>query len=105
MRMVYSPEVFFPFFFWIPHLYMVSNTTKIMKHNKIYVEQRPQGDYAVRRAGSERASAVAPTQSQAIERAQELAPGAEWPVDFGKLTQACETHNRWISGSMEKGVI
>jgi len=67
---------------------MVSNTTKIMKHNKIYVEQRPQGDYAVRRAGSERASAVAPTQSQAIERAQELAPGAGIHVERVRHTTA-----------------
>jgi hypothetical protein len=30
------------------------------------VERREQGDYAVRRANSQRASAVAPTQAQAI---------------------------------------
>jgi hypothetical protein len=47
----------------------------IMTNNKIYVERRPEGDYAVRRAGSERASAVEPTQRQAIERARELSPG------------------------------
>lgn len=42
---------------------------------KIFVEQRPQGDYAVRRPNSERASAVLPTQGQAIERARELNGG------------------------------
>jgi len=42
----------------------------------IFVEQRPQGDYAVRRPNSERASAVLPTQGQAIERARELNNGA-----------------------------
>ena len=41
---------------------------------QLYVEKRPQGDYAVRRPGSERASAVEPTQRQAIERAKEIAP-------------------------------
>jgi uncharacterized protein YdaT len=40
----------------------------------VYVERRPQGDYAVRREGSDRASAVTSTQAKAIERAQEIAP-------------------------------
>jgi hypothetical protein len=38
----------------------------------LFVEHRPQGDYAVRKTGSERASAVLPTQADAIERAREL---------------------------------
>lgn len=42
---------------------------------RLYVERRPEGDYAVRKADSERASAVAPTQADAIERARELNPG------------------------------
>jgi hypothetical protein len=42
---------------------------------QLFVEQRPQGDFAVRRPGSERASAVAPTQAEAIQRARELEPG------------------------------
>lgn len=46
-----------------------------MADKRLYVEQRPQGDYAVRRANSERASAVLPTQSEAIERAREMSPG------------------------------
>lgn len=46
-----------------------------MSNKRIYVERRPEGDYAVRRAGSERASAVEPTQASAIERARELIPG------------------------------
>lgn len=44
------------------------------KNNEIYVERREQGDYAVRRPGSERASDVLPTQRRAIERAGEIAP-------------------------------
>ena len=46
-----------------------------MPDKRIYVERREEGDYAVRRAGSERASAVEPTQQKAIERARELEPG------------------------------
>ena len=44
-----------------------------MKDQRIYVERRPEGDYAVRRANSDRASDVLPTQRDAIERARELA--------------------------------
>jgi pyridoxine/pyridoxamine 5'-phosphate oxidase len=47
-----------------------------MKKDQLFVERRPQGDYAVRRPNSERASAVLPTQSAAIERAREISPGA-----------------------------
>jgi Uncharacterized protein conserved in bacteria (DUF2188) len=43
---------------------------------KLFVEKRPEGDYAVRKANSERASDVLPTQAKAIERAKELSPGA-----------------------------
>ncbi|MFM0390788.1 DUF2188 domain-containing protein [Paraburkholderia phytofirmans] len=47
-----------------------------MASKKIFVEQRPQGDYAVRRPNSQRASDVLPTQREAIERAKELNNGA-----------------------------
>ena len=43
---------------------------------QLYVERRPQDDYAVRRPGSERASDVLPTQREAIERAKELEPNS-----------------------------
>lgn len=42
----------------------------------LYVERRSQGDYAVRKADARRASAVEPTQAEAIERARELNPNA-----------------------------
>lgn len=42
----------------------------------LFVEQREEGDYAVRRANSKRASAVLPTQHEAIDRAKELEPDA-----------------------------
>ncbi|NBF18603.1 DUF2188 domain-containing protein, partial [Pseudomonas sp. Fl4BN2] len=46
-----------------------------MTTKKIFVERRPQGDYAVRRPNSERASDVLPTQAEAIERARKLNGG------------------------------
>jgi hypothetical protein len=48
-----------------------------MKKDQLFVEKRPQGDFAVRRGGSDRASAVEPTQAKAIERAREINPKAE----------------------------
>jgi len=50
-----------------------------MADDQLFVERRPQGDYAVRRPDSERASDVLPTQSEAIERARELNPKAKTP--------------------------
>lgn len=47
-----------------------------MKDDQLFVERRPQGDYAVRRGGSQRASAVAETQTEAIEIARDLNPGS-----------------------------
>lgn len=47
----------------------------------LFVERRPQGDYAVRKPGSERASAVEPTQREAIERAKELQPDSAIHVE------------------------
>jgi hypothetical protein len=44
-------------------------------HNQLFVEQRDQGDFAVRKGNSDRASAVEPTQKKAIEKARELNPG------------------------------
>lgn len=50
-------------------------------NKRLFVEQRPEGDYAVRKANSERASDVLPTQAKAIERAKELNPGASPVVE------------------------
>lgn len=55
---------------------------------KIYVERRPQGDYAVRREGADRASAIEPTQKEAIEKARELAPGVGPHVERVRDTKA-----------------
>lgn len=51
--------------------------TATMNTARLYVERRPQGDYAVRKANSERASAVERTQAKAIARAREMNPGKQ----------------------------
>ena len=48
-----------------------------MSKKSLYVEPRSEGDYAVRRAGSKRASDVKPTQEGAIQRAKQLEPEAK----------------------------
>ena len=48
--------------------------------NNLFVEKHPDG-YAVLKPGAERASAVKPTQSEAIERARELNPDAAVHVE------------------------
>lgn len=56
--------------------------------NNLFVERRPEGDYAVRKPNSERASAVTSTQSEAIERAKELNPNAAIHVERVRNTNA-----------------
>lgn len=57
-----------------------------MKDKRIYVEQREEGDYAIRRANANRASDVLPTQREAIERARELSPGSRPHVERVRQT-------------------
>jgi hypothetical protein len=47
-----------------------------MPIQRFFVERRPEGDYAIRRPNSERASSVKATQAEAIGRAKELDPRA-----------------------------
>lgn len=47
-----------------------------MNKGKLFIERRPEGDYAVRRPNSDRASAVRQTQAGAITRAHEIEPDA-----------------------------
>src|ERR1700738_2539830 len=53
----------------------------VVKDKRMYIERRPEGDYAVRRGNSERASDGLPTQRDAIERARELSPGSRPHVE------------------------
>ena len=56
--------------------------------NEIYVEQRPNGQYAVLRPGAERASALTDTQKQAIDTAAKIAPEAAIHVERVRDTDA-----------------
>jgi HTH-type transcriptional regulator/antitoxin HigA len=44
--------------------------------NELFIERREQGVYAIRKPNSDRASAILPTQAEAIERAREMYPDA-----------------------------
>jgi hypothetical protein len=55
-----------------------------MSKNQLFVEQRDQGDYAVRRPNSQRASAICETQAEAIDRARDLGPDAQILVEWGR---------------------
>jgi uncharacterized protein YuzE len=59
----------------LPVASMAKGDKLIAGKKKLYVERRPEGDYAVRRGNSERASDILPTQKEAIRRARELNPG------------------------------
>jgi Uncharacterized protein conserved in bacteria (DUF2188) len=52
-----------------------------MAKNELYIEQREEGDYAVRKPGSERASAILPTQAKAIKQARKMNPDAAVHVE------------------------
>ncbi len=49
--------------------------------NELFIEQRSEGDYAVRRPGSSRASAVESTQAEAIDRARHINANASILVE------------------------
>ena len=57
-----------------------------MSDKKIFVERRPEGDYAGRKPNSKRASAVAPTQAEAIELARQMNPGVAPLVERVRFT-------------------
>ena len=58
-----------------------------MPDKRIYVQKRQaEGDFAVRRAGSKRASDVKPTQKKAIKRAKQLEPKAAPRVERVRKT-------------------
>lgn len=49
--------------------------------DNLFVERTDEGDYAVRKPDSQRASAIEPTQADAIERARKLNPDAAIHVE------------------------
>lgn len=58
-----------------------------MSKNEFFIEKRPEGDFAIRKPNSDRASDVLPTQKQAIERAKELNPDAAIHVERVRHTE------------------
>lgn len=52
-----------------------------MKGDHLFIERKSDGNYRVLKPNAERASAVAPTQGQAIERAKQLNPDAAIHVE------------------------
>ncbi|HKP02975.1 MAG TPA: DUF2188 domain-containing protein [Chthoniobacterales bacterium] len=59
-----------------------------MPDKRMYVEKRvPEGDYAIRRAGSKRASDVKPTQKKAIKRSKKLEPKSKPRVERVRKTK------------------
>ena len=58
-----------------------------MPAKKLFVEQRDEGDYAIRRQGSDRASDVKQTQAEAIDRAGEIDPDAAILVERVRNTE------------------
>lgn len=65
-----------------------------MSNKDLFIERRPQGGYAVRRANSERASAVAETQAKAIVLARRLEPNATVLVERVRHTSVGKP-DRW----------
>ncbi len=58
-----------------------------MSKKEFFIEKRDEGDYAIRKPNSDRASDIAPTQKEAIERAKELDPDATIHVERVRHTE------------------
>ncbi|HTR29528.1 MAG TPA: ImmA/IrrE family metallo-endopeptidase [Puia sp.] len=64
-----------------PSDHAIKSHTHMANKNEYFIERREEGDYAVRKPNSDRASAVEPTQEKAIERAKEMNPNAAIHVE------------------------
>lgn len=58
-----------------------------MSKKEFFIERRDDGDFAIRKPNSQRASDIQPTQKEAIERAKELNPGAAIHVERVRHTE------------------
>ncbi len=66
-----------------------------MSDKKLFIEKREQeGDYAIRKPNSDRASDILPTQKEAIERAKELDADATILVERVRHTEG-GTPDKW----------
>jgi hypothetical protein len=68
-----------------------------MGKGNIYVERRGVRQYAVLKPNAERASAVLPTQAEAIERAKEINPNARPDVERVRYTSVGKP-DQWRKG-------
>jgi hypothetical protein len=62
--------------------------------NELFIERRKQGDYAMRRPNSHRASGVEETPAEAIDRARSIAPGSTVFVERVRYTSR-GTPDKW----------
>lgn len=62
----------------------------IMPKNNVYIEQRDDGKYAVKRANAERASAVTDTQRAAIDEAKRMFPDVKPDIERVRHTKVGE---------------
>ncbi len=58
-----------------------------MSKNVFYVEKRPEGGFAARKPGAERASYVKPTQAGTIAKIKQSVPGATIHVERVRYTE------------------
>ena len=58
-----------------------------MGKKAFFIERTDDGEFAVRKPDSRRASDIQPTQKEAIERAKELNPGATIHVERVRYTE------------------
>lgn len=55
--------------------------------DRVYIERREQLDYAIRKGGAERASGTAPTQREAIEKAEKMFPDQKPMIERVRNTE------------------
>ncbi len=65
-----------------------------MKDDNLFIERRPESDYAVRKPNSDRASAIEDTQAEAIERARGMNPRATIHVERVRDTKS-GSRDKW----------
>ena len=65
-----------------------------MNDDQFYIERRPDGDYAIRRGGAQRASAIEDTQAEAIARARQM--DVEAPIHVERVRNTSKgSRDRW----------
>jgi uncharacterized protein YdaT len=70
----------------------------VMKSKEIYIEERPDGTFAVLKRNAQRASGLFDTQREAIRRAKELVPGVHPDIERVRATPYGNSP-QWRSGT------